>query len=433
MLTVVIAPNEDGYGTSGWVIPLAREISRSESVSRVKVVVATDQRENFHSDKYGDMPKVQLIRLPGRTNCIEVPKVRGAVDIRGTLEQCILPYSRSRREYAQALADQRVLDDADLVIDFGVPQLVRAAYGKKVVTVFDHAWSMSLARIIASDPTRTTLPLNAQHALEDIQNDEALTQSVILFKAPICPLDYHGYWRRLLGQTPMTIPGTLGGPQRTLEFANAVAVGDETIMAQQVARQFLGIKDAAPILFVSGGGTPVWDDVLKTLLDEYEAKAPNYHVVIYSPTEAKRRGVTLVKAEVSFNGVTRSIERARWERCKQVLFIDKVAGETHHILFAAFDLVLTRAGGGTVNNCIAFRVPMVLVEEPGMWQVEQIRQSCVALGIAEPVSLEAFIKHSRACVETPGGDLKSPEAQREAMRTIPNHGETWLANTLLAL
>jgi UDP-N-acetylglucosamine:LPS N-acetylglucosamine transferase len=43
------------------------------------------------------------------------------------------------------------------------------------------------------------------------------------------------------------------------------------------------------------------------------------------------------------------------------------------VLFSAFDAVLTRAGGGTVNDALAHRVPLLLVEEKHMWQALQLK------------------------------------------------------------
>ena len=443
-LNIIIAPNEDGFGTSAWVVMLAKELSRQPDVGIVKVVVATDKRENFHSDKYQAESNIELVRLQGQPNCIEIPKSRGAVDIPATIEQCIFPYSRSRTEYAAALKEKNVLDDANLIIDFGVPQLVRAAYGRNVVTVFDHAWSMSLARIVSSDNTQVLNSLSIQDSLEDIRNDEALTQHVILFQEPICPLDYHGYWRRLLGQVPEVIPGVLGGPLRTLAYVQdsmyettrlglMESKSEEYNLAKTYAKQILGLDNDEPVLFISGGGTAVWDEILSNMLNEYEERPPNYNVVIFSPSEANKRGLELNQETVAFNGIQLRIRRVKWNQCNKITFIDTLEGETHHVLFAAFDLVLTRAGGGTVNNAIAFRAPLVLVEEPGMWQVEQIRHSCLQMGLAEGVSLETFMQNGRQCVEDIEGDLKDLKSQRMEMQKIPNHGEFWLSNKLATL
>ena len=447
-LNIVIAPNEDGFGTSAWVVMLAKELSRHSSIAQVKIVIATKKREDFHSDKYRDDPNVVLTRLPGQPNRIEVPKNRGAVDVPGTIEQCILTYPQSRIEYAEAITSKNVIDDADVIVDFGVPHMARAAYGKRTATIFDHAWSMSLARIVSSDTPSAPIPQDVNNALEDMRNDEALTQQVILFGAPICPLDYHGYWKRLLGRTPKVIPGALGGPLCTLAYAHDpiyaairpsfvekhVAQLSHAVfnLTTAYAKELLGITNDKPVLFVSGGGTAVWDDVLSGLVDTYEASPPSYNVVMFSPSEVARLGIKLTTETIVLNGTPRTIKRAKSERCDRITFIDTLEGETHHVLFAAFDLILTRAGGGTVNNALAFRVPLVLIEEPGMWQVEQIRRSCVTMGIAESFSLEDFRQQPRQCIETATGTLKDLAAQSQEMHNIPNHGEFWLCHELLA-
>lgn len=459
-LRIVIAPNEDGFGTSAWVVGVAKELARHPSVSELKVIVATEKREKFHGDKYRRDPGIGLVRLQGQPNRIEVVKEAGAVDVPRTIERCILTYSKSRDEYASALKQQEVIEGADMVVDFGVPHLVRAVYGERLrrtlrkkeivmVTVFDHAWSLSLKRIVSSDSTRALIPLVIEDSLEDIRNDEALTQEAVLFGEPICPLDYHGYWRRLLGQPPRIILGSLGGPLRTLAYASDP--GYERLRLELVenngqdlpkaaydqarvyAKQLLGIENDEPTLFISGGGTPVWDEILKDVLDEYAKEAPNYNVVIYNPAEAERRGIKVVEESVSLNGILWTIERAKWGPYEKLIFIGTLEGETHHVLFPAFDLILTRAGGGTVNNATAFRVSLVLVEEPGMWQVEQIRHSCLNMEIAESVKLYEFEKHGRECVESDSGALKELTDQRQKMREIPNHGEIWLCQELLAM
>ena len=104
-------------------------------------------------------------------------------------------------------------------------------------------------------------------------------------------------------------------------------------------------------------------------------------------------------------GLPLKIERS--EPHASVTFIGQVHGDTHHVLlavptvpnhrrhasclvgfhlrrcmrptlhtqvlFSAFDAVLTRAGGGTVNDALAHRVPLLLVEEKHMWQALPLR------------------------------------------------------------
>jgi hypothetical protein len=456
-MKIVIAPNEDGFGTSVWAMRLAKEFYQYEQVSEIRVIFATDKREKFHGDKYPQPfdSKVKLVRLPSINNKIELVTKAGAIDIPESIRQCILPYSQSRVEYEEALAKRKVFEGADLLIDLGVPQVVRAASRENlkrrpklekeiiVVTTFDHAWSLSLLRMISSDKTGTVFRSNIQDTLTDIQNDEALTQKAFLFGEPVCPTDYHEYWKTLLVQAPAVIPGSLGGPLSTLEYVcdprfeslhakieNGGQCPQEAYdLARKYARKLLKIEDKVRTLFISGAGTPVWDGILKDLVDSYKEHEPNYNVVIYSPSEVKNRNIKLTEESLKFNGVERKVRSGKFGK---ILFIDNPIGEAHPVLFPAFDLVLTRAGGGTVNDAISSRVPLILVEEPGHWQVEQIRQSCLRMGIAKGIMLNQFQKLGRKCVESKD-TLKDLEQQKQNIMAIPNHGEIWLAQELLKL
>jgi hypothetical protein len=458
-MKIAIIVNEDGYGTSSWAMRLAKELYRHPKVSQIWIIFATKKREDFHRDKYASPydSKIKLVRLNGVENRIELVKQSGAVDVAGSINRCIIPYTLSRDEYEKALMDKGIFEEAELLIDFGVPQAVRANYREnlrkrlrpqsqetKVVTVFDHAWSHSLSRIISSDKTRNGSSLEIQDALTDIQNDEALTQEIFLFGEPICPVDYHVYWKRILGQSPVVIPGSLGGPLSTIEYVGDPAFEDlyhslkeggqckqEVYKtAREYARKLLGIEDNSPTLFVSGAGTPVWDGILKDMVDSYIDQEPNYNVVISSQSEAGRRQVEIREESVRFGHVERKIRRGKYGK---LIFLGEVIGDGHPILFPGFELVLTRAGGGTVNDAISARVPLILVEEPGHWQVESIRQACLNMEIAQAVSLEEFQKGGRACVETNNRNLKSLDEQKGNMKSIPNHGEIWLAQELVKL
>jgi len=451
--TIVIAPNEDGFGTSAWAVRLARELAREGRgrVARIKVVVATDKRERFHEDKYTPDLPVDRVRLEGVTKRIELVARSGAVDVKESIEQAILPYADSCAQYEEALSRQRVFENANLVVDLRVPQIVRAAYRENLrrareskrpmtcVTIFDHAWSLSLRRIASSDTARGSPTQNVEDALADIENDETLTQEAILFREPICPSDYHGYWRRILGRTPRLIPGALGGPLCALEYAKGTdfdvfrsrleesgqcpeAAYDR---AREHAQAILGTHKSLRTLFISGAGTTVWDDVLEKMINDYETQPPQYNIVTYSPAEVKRRGI---KMEIQGG-----VERGTSNKTERLIFVDRTFGDTHLVLFPAFDLVLTRAGGGTVNDAIACRVPLVLVEQPGMWQIEQIREACRREKIARVVTLGEFKKRPRACVESGNGLLKELENERSNMLAIPNHSEIWLVRELLKM
>lgn len=419
---IVLAPNEDGFGTSAWAVGLAQKLARQEEVAEVRIVVATDQRYHFHQPMYADLPQVTVTLLPMSRSPIQVAKWEGEVDVPRTIAGAILPYTAVAQEYAQLLHQHTLLQDVDLVIDLGVPALVRAARAQnlRTITLFDHAWSLTLAHIAGE-----LLPPEGRAQVAAMAADEALTDEVLLFADPIAPPPVHAYWQQVLARPLTTIPGVLGGPARTLAYAGLA--GQNAGAAREVARQICGLGEE-PTVFISGGGTAVWRSILGRLLDSYLANPPPYQVVLYHPAEAEKRGVVMRETAVSFPTCTVPITRGQ---LGPLIFIGSLPGETHHILFAAFDLVVTRAGGGTVSDAIAHRVPLLLVEEPGMWQVEQIRQACFRLGLAESVTLADFQSKGRAIMENAQGRLRSLAAQKQAMATIPQHIEAWLVARLL--
>ncbi len=419
---VLVAPNEDGFGTSAWAAGLVRALARRPEVAEVRVVVATAQRFRFHQHLYDDLANVRVAQLPLSRVPMQVAKRDGQVDKWRTIAEGILPYTAVAQEYAHQLTQQQLLHGVDLVVDLGVPALVRAAskLNLPTVTLFDHAWSLTLAHI-AGD----LLPPAGQAQLAAMAADEALTDEVLLFADPIAPPPVYAYWQQVLARPLTTIPGVLGGPGRTLALVGTP--GHDAAAARPAARQLLGLG-VEPVVFISGGGTAVWHHVMGQLLDSYLAAPPPYRVVLYNPAEAQKRGVRLRETAVSFPQRTVHISRGQ---LGPLIFIGSLRGETHHALFAAFDLVVTRAGGGTVSDAIAHRVPLLLVEEPGMWQVEQIRQACLQLGLAKSTTLTDFQSKGRAIMENVHHHLRSLAPQKQAMATIPQHIEGWLVARLL--
>ncbi len=420
---ILIAPNEDGFGTSAWVVGLVKALAQREAVAEVRVVVATEQRLRFHRHLYDDLPNVMVRQLPLSRPTIQVAKQAGGVDISATIAQAILPYTAVSQEYAHLLTQQKLLQGIDLVIDLGVPALVRAAHAQnlRTVTLLDHAWSLTLARIAGH-----ALPAEGHAQLAAMRADEALTDEALLFDDPVAPQIFHTYWQSALGQQPTVIPGVLGGPERTLAYTGLP--GRNTSAARRAALRLLGLADK-PTLFISGGGTAVWQDIMGQLLDSYLADPPPYQVVLFNPAEAEKRGVVVRETAVSFPQCNCYLDRGQ---LGPLTFVGPMRGETHHALFPAFDLVVTRAGGGTVSDAVAHRVPLLLVEEPGMWQVEQIRQACTRSGLAEKASLVDFQTHGRTIIEDAQGKLRGFARQQQSMARIVPHMEEWLVSRLLA-
>ncbi len=449
---ILLAPNEDGFGTSAWAVRLAKSLLRRAGGCLDRVVVAVSSRRlaAFLENALAGYAGIEVFPLEGVTERIELVKSRGGVDIERSLARGAFAYPASVGQVRTALEREELLQGLDLVVEFGVPQVLGALRGRsergrpatagrgiRAVTVFDHLWSRTLEELARSVRLSGAGLQKLAAGLARIREDESLTDEVFLLPDPVSPPWVARAWLTLLGRPAQVLNGFPGGPLCTLEFVGDPAFGgfrqavesgapcpDEArSRARAHARKLLGIGDGSPVLYISGGGTGVWDDLLAGWLDAYVQDPPCYSVVVYAPKEARRRRVT-----VSWHG---NVLRSQWKPGQKVVFLDSVRGDTHHVLFPGFDLALTRAGGGTVADCLACGVPMVLVEEPGMWQVEQIRQRCHELGLARLVSLDTFRAHPRTCVESGRGHLVDLEAERERILCLPNHGEIRLAETLM--
>lgn len=420
-LRIVIAPNEDGLGSSAWAVRLAKSLCEQarDRVSAVLVLVSSERLARFHSRTYGPAP-VQVVRLASVQHPFRLVKAAGGVDVEATARQYVLSYPRYRRSYVAAVSACRALNNADLIIDLGVPPLLRAASatGLPCLSLSDHAWSLTLRQMLLHE---ALLDGAMERALQEISSDERLAGRAIAFPAPLTPPEYETYWRGELGLPFYRLPGVLGGPLWSQRWAGPPA--------REAVRRLLGIEDDLPVLHVTGGGTPVWEGILSELVKEYLRVPPAYHVVFYAPAVARQLGVTMTEKKSPLGAVELG-RRREWPR---LAFIGTTTGETHHVLFAGFDMVLTRAGGGTVNDAIAFRVPLLLVEEKNHWQVERIRQECCRMGLARAVTLEEFRRQGRALVETASGELAVCAGAATAMARIPNHAERWLVEYLLEL
>jgi hypothetical protein len=454
-LRVLLAPNEDGFGTSAWAVRLAKALLRRAGTDLCRLVVAVSSRRlvAFLENALAGCAGIEIFLLEGVTDRIELVKNRGGVEIAPSLTRSALSYPASADQVRAALEKGGLLRDLDLVVDFGVPQVVgavrararsdsgrrptAAGTGIRAVTVFDHMWSRTLKELARSARLPEPRWKKLSAALLRIRKDESSACEVFLLPDPVSPPWVGRAWKTLLGRPASVLAGFPGGPLWTLEFVGdpafralwqTVASGapcpkEARSKARAHARRLLGIEDETPILYVSGGGSGVWDELLTGLLDAYLKDPPCYSVVVYAPNEARRR-----KVEMAWHG---NVLRSQWGPGQRIVFLDRVRGETHHVLFPGFDLALTRAGGGTVADCLSCGVPMVLVEEPGMWQVEQIRLRCRELGLARTVSLDAFRARPRTCVESRKGRLVNLRAERERILGLASHGEIRLAEALL--
>jgi hypothetical protein len=91
--------------------------------------------------------------------------------------------------------------------------------------------------------------------------------------------------------------------------------------------------------------------------------------------------------------------KAQLDHSDRIRYYGPVRGTTQQPMMPAFDRIITRAGGGTVNDALAAGVRMAFVEEPQV-QIKLIERECARLGISRPAAtLTAFQRHAWECID----------------------------------
>ena len=177
----------------------------------------------------------------------------------------------------------------------------------------------------------------------------------------------------------------------------------------------MGIPEGAPAktVYILGGGTPVWDAKLPEIILQLKEKSLPYNVVVFD-RNAKPNQYLRVGHNVFKGGV--------------------IDGATVQGLLPGIDLVITRAGGGIVNDAIACRVPFVCVEEPNHLQVEMIRENCEKEGLTRTIRIDEFRERPIGeIVERELGNQAGNTAILEAMQRIRNGMEETVAARIIKL
>lgn len=137
---------------------------------------------------------------------------------------------------------------------------------------------------------------------------------------------------------------------------------------------------------MSPGGTPVWDAQLPHLLEQ-ALDAPDYSYVLVL---SKDLGQFL-------DG--RADLKARIKASDRIRYYGPVSGATQQAILPAFYRIVTRAGGGTVNDALTAGVEVVFVEEPQV-QIKLIERECAGLGLSgPPATLEEFRSDPKRCID----------------------------------
>ncbi len=99
----------------------------------------------------------------------------------------------------------------------------------------------------------------------------------------------------------------------------------------------------------------------------------------------------------------------------------------------AVDFMVGRAGGGSVNDAVACRIPFVCVEELGQTQVELILKACEAKKLTRRIRWRRFqrepVQVARSQWEKKSNRLENRQFVMR-LREIPSQTEKWLVQEL---
>jgi hypothetical protein len=410
-LRILVVPNEDGFGPSALLSYVVKELLAQQPGSRA--TVWNRSRANYNRSLYRDLVATGRVSVEPVNNLIQLTKdaSTGEVSIAGTLA-LIGDYRAASQRYA---ADARP-DDFNLVIEFGVPAVARwaAERGILCVSICDHAWARTLAMIFddAAQPPASRLQAPWRALLAAIRQDEAFTRKLFLFPKFISPPLFRAHWRSIAPRAEVRrLSGVLGGA---------------AAWSERQAREYLGLTKAGRIVVIQGGDTPAWDALLLRLVPAFldanaELEARRLNVAFYIPWRlAGRRAIACLSDPV----VAR--------RCPRVRAFAPVLGGTTQEMFPFVDLLVTRAGGGTVNDAVACHTPFVCVREPSQSQVEAILATCVQRELTRVVNSAALEANPLRTILAEMDRARDNRKMVAAMEKIPNRAEKTLVKEILA-
>ena len=323
----------------------------------------------------------------------------------------------------------------DLGISMGVPQLHRRAREARIpsVEVGDMVFSVVLSGCLldAEGPGRTPpCPRLDEPDLNMIARDELLAYEVSLTHLQAPEQAYKIYLQNS-GVPCGVMDGLLwtgDEPPSDLETwgpgctVRAALEADITRLRSHTD-QDSAVSPERTIVYVVGGMTGVWRDIVKKLCDR---PRQDVNAAATVKLDRKRRAVVLLEGHGEGQTLSQASEA-----------IGALPDEAAHLaVTAASDLCFTRSAGG-ILGAVQTRRPSVFVAEPGHWlgrmQKEQLQDAGLCVTIeAGSAEFKEFLRNPGRVMEGHARQVGSGELKRvqEATRKVRVGAETGLAKHL---
>jgi len=397
MAKILFIPCEDGFGPSALLSYIVKDMLKKRL--SWKVTVWNKSRFNYNTKLYSKEISENKLVVKPISSIIELEKTNGRVSVSKTFSN-LLHYHKQRENYPEDNSSEYF----DMVVDFGTPMAARWASKKnmKTISVFDHCWSKTLEMILGEykeskfkGKDNSTLKKWNQ-LIESIKEEEKNTQRLFLFKYITPPL-YYEAWKKLIDGHKITpIQGVFG-------------------------RSTLKIKNGTTIC-IQGGDTPAWDKLLFSIVYKFSddkkdiLKNSNITFRIYIPD----RIANAPGFKPLFSG-----------HCPWIKPLSLMEGTTLTPLLSESDFLVTRAGGGTVNDAIACRVPFISVEEPLQKQVNETMKMCIKNGITRKISYNKFIENPLDIILEEFNRKEENNRIKSSMDKIPDNLEALITEEII--
>ena len=155
---------------------------------------------------------------------------------------------------------------------------------------------------------------------------------------------------------------------------------------------------------------------------------------VFAPAPVRKR-ISGLGDKLSDGVVPAEMRVEQWSVAgsSKVHVLGEARGCTYQAIISGVNLVVSRAGGATVNDALACAVPLLLVPEPGHWQVDAIHKATIDEGYGVSLPYQEFVDQPSSAVHRRFLALESLWVQiRDRMRgTVKRGCEVGLVERIL--
>jgi len=406
---ILFTPNEDGFGPSALTSYIVKELIKKKPDWHI--TIWNKSRYFYNVLLYKELIQKKRVFIERISNLIELKKENGILSIDKTLKN-LNDYKKLSNNYP-GIAN---IPEFDLVVDFGVPAAVKWAVKNNIksISMFDHCWSKTFEMIFEyalkkNKESVAKIKGNWQELVNNIRDEEKNTQALVLFPKFITPLVFSNYWKKLIKAPICELKGVLGG---------------KCSLNKAQIKEAFGLPMDGRTIFIQGGDTPSWDELLRKIVPQLAGKYKNkleerkINILMYIPDR--------IKKTVEFNTIFH-------KKLKRIKEFPPLEGSTIQAILPVVDFMITRAGGGTVNDAVACRIPFACIEERSQSQVELILNECLSMGLTRRIKYDEFINHHFDKIITQLNESEQNIEMIDRIKMIPNQQEGVVVDKIIHL